>query len=280
MSIRITSILFSFLAHGTAFFYLNSVISLDKPAGVEAGQGVKVTLVRAEKSIPSVQPEDSITKSDTFVKNEQKPPEYRAMAADSVAVSSETESASTPNVEPLHEPSPSREGKPNTVAAKVTSTLKRKLVDPKPVKVMPSPAPIAAQQIPSKAVPLRVAAVAPVNKSDWIESRTLVPSSEQAGQILAIEQAYAQALSEAIEKNKHYPLRARKKGQQGEVKVRFTILKDGTIAQVQISSSSHSPLLDRAASKAVESLGQFRPIPDQLRRNRWDFQVPVRFAVN
>ncbi len=259
MSIRITSILFSFLAHGTAFFYLNSVISLDKPAGVEAGQGVKVTLVRAEKSIPSVQPEDSITKSDTFVKNEQKPPEYRAMAADSVAVSSETESASTPNV---------------------TSTLKRTLVDPKPVKVMPSPAPIAAQQIPSKAVPLRVAAVAPVNKSDWIESRTLVPSSEQAGQILAIEQAYAQALSEAIEKNKHYPLRARKKGQQGEVKVRFTILKDGTIAQVQISSSSHSPLLDRAASKAVESLGQFRPIPDQLRRNRWDFQVPVRFAVN
>ncbi|TVO75823.1 energy transducer TonB [Sedimenticola selenatireducens] len=280
MSIRIASILFSILAHGTAFIYLDSFISLDKPTGVETGQGMKVTLVRAEKKIPSMQPQHSIALPDTPVKSEQKPLEYKEVVADSVAVSSEIKQISTLDVDQINARSPTSAGKFNSVEEKVPSTKKRKLIKPRPVKALPPPAQIVAPQLPSKAAPLVVATVAPESNSVWVESRTLVPSSDQSDQLPAIEQTYTQALAEAIERNKHYPLRARKKGQQGEVTVRFTILKDGSISQVQISSSSHFSVLDRAASKAVESLSRFRPIPDQLKRDRWDFQVPVRFAVN
>lgn len=98
--------------------------------------------------------------------------------------------------------------------------------------------------------------------------------------ILAIESNYTAALLKAIEHHRHYPLRARRRGDEGEVLIDFTILKNGKITGIQIASTSHSTSLDHAASKALEQLGQFKPIPRQLQRNSWDFRIPVRFALN
>ncbi len=60
----------------------------------------------------------------------------------------------------------------------------------------------------------------------------------------------------------------------------FTVLRDGTISEVGIGSSSLRVILDRAASKAVTDLGRFEPIPPQLDRDHWEFRVPIRFAMN
>ncbi len=98
--------------------------------------------------------------------------------------------------------------------------------------------------------------------------------------ILEIESNYTAALLKAIEHHRRYPLRARRRGDEGEVVVDFTILKDGEITGIQIASTSHFTSLDHAASKALEQLGQFRPIPQQLQRTSWDFRIPIRFALN
>jgi len=87
------------------------------------------------------------------------------------------------------------------------------------------------------------------------------------------------ALVAAIERHKRYPLRARKKGYEGEVQVLFTVLRDGTISKVEIGGSSLRVILDRAATRAVRDLGRFEPIPPQLGRDHWEFRVPIRFAM-
>lgn len=108
------------------------------------------------------------------------------------------------------------------------------------------------------------------------ENHNITPPSV----ILEIESNYTTALLKEIERHRRYPLRARRRGDEGEVLIEFTILEDGEVTGIQVASSSHSSSLDQAASKALEQLRQFKPIPQQLQRTSWDFRIPVRFALN
>ena len=96
----------------------------------------------------------------------------------------------------------------------------------------------------------------------------------------SIETGYTSELLQAIERHKRYPLKARRRGQEGEVNIRFSILKDGEITAIQVASSSGYASLDRASSSALVRLNRFKPIPWQLGRESWDFQVPVSFKLN
>ncbi|MCW8891583.1 MAG: energy transducer TonB [Sedimenticola sp.] len=280
MSIRIASILISVLAHGTAYLYLGDFISLDRPSLAERGQGMKLTLVRAEKAV-SKESQQSMTKLDPVAiatEATPSPTEERPVASEPVALSDDVKVAPDLVIEQINRLPPTAAGKPVRVASKVPKTVKKRLPDTPPVETKPDVEPVIAKpQQPGVQVALASSAEPPAAPVEGVHKE--IPS-DQDDRLLAIEMAYADALAAAIEKHKRYPLRARKKGQEGEVKVLFTVLEDGTIAQVQIAESSMSSLLDRAASKAVEQLGRFEPIPQQLGRKRWDFQVPVRFAMN
>lgn len=136
---------------------------------------------------------------------------------------------------------------------------------------MPQPDPVVAPIAP------RLASGAPVTGPQPHQASESSSPSEET--LREIERAYMNALVAAIERHKRYPLRARKRGHEGEVQVRFTVLGDGTISRIEIGSSSLSAILDQAASRAVRELGRFKPIPSQLGRDHWEFQVPIRFVM-
>ncbi len=60
-----------------------------------------------------------------------------------------------------------------------------------------------------------------------------------------------------------YPTESAMKGEQGTVRIKFTILKDGTITNINVVSSSGYSQLDRAAVDALKNMGKV-PLPDSF----------------
>ncbi|MCA1980367.1 MAG: TonB family protein [Calditerrivibrio sp.] len=63
-----------------------------------------------------------------------------------------------------------------------------------------------------------------------------------------------------------YPQDSILKGEQGTVRIKFSILKDGTITNINVVSGSGYSSLDRAATDALKSMGKV-PLPDSFDLN-------------
>ena len=94
-----------------------------------------------------------------------------------------------------------------------------------------------------------------------------------------LEAQYKWELLKAIQANKKYPKRAKKRRQQGLVKVGFVIQGNGEITGVCVIESSGYKLLDQAAMTAVSAIDQFKPIPAQIYRENWEFIVPIEYQI-
>ncbi|MBT8439804.1 MAG: energy transducer TonB, partial [Gammaproteobacteria bacterium] len=90
---------------------------------------------------------------------------------------------------------------------------------------------------------------------------------------------YKLDLLRAIEANKKYPKRAKKRRQQGLVKVGFVIKGNGKITNVCVIESSGYKMLDQAAMAAVSAVNHFKPIPQGIYRDNWEFVVPVEYQL-
>ncbi|UOD34189.1 energy transducer TonB [Deferribacteraceae bacterium V6Fe1] len=60
-----------------------------------------------------------------------------------------------------------------------------------------------------------------------------------------------------------YPSQSILKGEEGTVRIKFSILKDGTITNIQVVSSSGYPDLDKAAVNALNTMGKV-PLSDSF----------------
>ncbi len=110
---------------------------------------------------------------------------------------------------------------------------------------------------------------------------TQTVSKEMAhGRIAEIESLYRSKLEQTIQSAKKYPLWARRKGLQGKTQVGFTVYRDGHIEQVQLIGGSGHSILDKAALVTVNELGSVQPIPIELARQQWTFEVPLHFYLN
>ncbi|WP_260292516.1 energy transducer TonB [Sedimenticola hydrogenitrophicus] len=285
MSIRIASVFLSLLAHGTIFFYLGGFTPHDR-ADAAAGESLRVALVRAEnrepaapeptpagpepapagpapaafEPLPQPQPEEVVSRATP-------PPDVSRVEPEPVKIPQAVLASRSPDraVRPVARP-------PEPVSKARKEPPVSRTQPPATEPVLPQPPPAVEPPAP------RLASTAPVNGREPHEtSKSPSPSAEA---LREIERAYMDALVAAIERHKRYPLRARKRGYEGEVLVRFTVLRDGTISRIEIGSSSFQTILDQAASRAVRDLGRFAPIPPQLGRDRWEFRVPIRFAMN
>lgn len=90
--------------------------------------------------------------------------------------------------------------------------------------------------------------------------------------------AYQIQVKELIEREKRYPLTARKGRQQGKVTLVFQLNKRGTLIASSVAGSSGYRLLDRAALKAVRAVGQFPALPTELSEETL-FQVDLQFTL-
>ena len=93
-------------------------------------------------------------------------------------------------------------------------------------------------------------------------------------------QRYNLALLAAIERNKYYPNRARRRHQEGTVTVAFIIDLQGVITRIRIVESSSHPALDDAAISAIKRVGQFQPLPESIGLKQMEFRVPLSFELD
>lgn len=80
-------------------------------------------------------------------------------------------------------------------------------------------------------------------------------------------------IGKAIERNKVYPIVARKRGMEGTVHVSFIIESDGTPNDISILKSSGFGILDRATMKLVRKAAPFPYIANRV-------EVPVVYKLN
>ncbi|WP_434290043.1 TonB family protein [Celeribacter sp. SCSIO 80788] len=87
---------------------------------------------------------------------------------------------------------------------------------------------------------------------------------------------WGSTLRAAIERKKRYPSEAR--GTQGSVLLRISVARNGALSGVSVLRSSGNGLLDQAALRAVQSVGQFKPAPASLTRPSYTFDLKISFS--
>ncbi|WP_126454544.1 energy transducer TonB [Sulfuriflexus mobilis] len=97
--------------------------------------------------------------------------------------------------------------------------------------------------------------------------------------IRMLEQQYTDALKQAIEARKYYPSRARRRAHEGVAVVAFRVGREGDIKHIHVVRSSSVRILDKAAVNAVHSVGKFKPIPADIRREWWEFEVSLTYNL-
>lgn len=77
----------------------------------------------------------------------------------------------------------------------------------------------------------------------------------------------------------HYPKSSAMNGEEGTVKVKFTILKDGTITNIRVVRSSGYPALDKEAVKALKTMKGV-PLPESYGLKRLNVTGYFSYKLN
>ena len=95
-----------------------------------------------------------------------------------------------------------------------------------------------------------------------------------------ITAGYFNIVQRLIEANKRYPLSAKKQGQEGRVKVKFTLNKKGMLTgPIEIISPCIWSRLNRAARKTIKNSLPFPAIPAQIGREQMTFTIDIVFRL-
>jgi len=90
---------------------------------------------------------------------------------------------------------------------------------------------------------------------------------------------YKARLRQLIISKKRYPKRAKKRAQQGQVKVSFNVLPNGTINNIRISKSSNSRTLDNAAIQAIKKSSGKLPFPQGMQKRMFNLSVVLSYVL-
>ena len=159
------------------------------------------------------------------------------------------------------------------VRAKIIPKVVEKPVEEQPPEPEPIPEPVTETAPVAVAEPVVEAPppAPPVVKE---------PPKPSADSIKMVTRTYLRSLKKQLEQIKDYPATAKRLKQEGTVRVRFTILADGKIEQIEVSESSRYSSLDNSALEAVANMGKFQPIPKLLEKERWRIEIPIQYKLN
>ena len=158
------------------------------------------------------------------------------------------------------------------VRAKIIPKVVEKPVEEQPPEPEPIPEPVAETAPVAVAEPVVEAPPAPPVVKE--------PPKPSADSIKMVTRTYLRSLKKQLEQIKDYPATAKRLKQEGTVRVRFTILADGKIEQIEVSESSRYSSLDNSALEAVANMGKFQPIPKLLEKERWRIEIPIQYKLN
>lgn len=155
----------------------------------------------------------------------------------------------------------------------VEKPIEEKIPEPEPEPIVET-APVAAEPVAAvvEAPPALPAPPAP--------PVVQAPPKPSADSVKMVTRTYLRSLKKQLEQIKDYPATAKRLKQEGTVRVRFTILADGKIEQIEVSESSRYSSLDNSAMDAVAKMEKFQPIPKILEKERWRIEIPIQYKLN
>jgi len=86
---------------------------------------------------------------------------------------------------------------------------------------------------------------------------------------------YLATIAQLLQENLYYPRRARKRGIEGEVVVKFTLQKDAQVTDIKVISSQND-ILSRGARRTLENLSGKFPKPDEA----LTLTVPISYSLH
>jgi len=110
------------------------------------------------------------------------------------------------------------------------------------------------------------------------EQQAIFDNKIQGDKAEKIYQSYYGVIRNILDSNKKYPLLSLQRRQEGTPIVEFTILQNGAITNLSVSSSGYR-LLDREAQKIVLKSSPFPPIPDSIGKKSIDLRIPINFNL-
>ena len=110
------------------------------------------------------------------------------------------------------------------------------------------------------------------------EQQAIFDNRIQGDKAEKIYQSYYGVIRNILDSNKKYPLLSLQRRQEGTPVVEFTILQNGAVTNLTVSSSGYR-LLDREAQKIVLKSSPFPPIPDSIGKKSIDLRIPINFNL-
>jgi protein TonB len=93
-------------------------------------------------------------------------------------------------------------------------------------------------------------------------------------------QRFSALIAAQLERYKRYPAMAQRRGEQGVVKLRFTLSRSGGVLNAQIEHGSGYADLDNEVLALVQRAQPLPPIPANIPDNTLDIHVPVAFGLH
>lgn len=182
-------------------------------------------------------------------------------------------------VAPVEEP-PKKRVKP--VKKKVIVEQKKKPPKPEVVReVVEEPAVTAKPAVVEQqvAAPMQIIPINATPSAEAAPQRRVLPSAQPSQSDEISAKAYFNAMRLMIEKNKRYPQMARRRNQEGSVRVRFLIDKSGNVNSLEIVKKSDYASLDQAALEAVRRAAPFSKPPASISREALKLELTINFKL-
>lgn len=145
-----------------------------------------------------------------------------------------------------------------------------------PIKSIPKPVP---QPIITRAPVEAVPTVPPPPPQAEATPKPTAPAAPLVS--YEVPSAYKSLLTTQIQSSLVYPLRAKQNDEQGTVRVRVNMGRDGRIIEVTVVSSSGSKLLDEEAKAVFKRIGNMPALPANYEpdSSQFIFELPITFAL-
>jgi TonB family protein len=92
--------------------------------------------------------------------------------------------------------------------------------------------------------------------------------------------SYNRWLKIQVESNLQYPELAAISGYQGVLYIKFDIMKDGSLANLELLKSSGYKILDDEALRSIRASAPFQPLPDDWGMPRYSIRAAVIFYLS
>ena len=162
---------------------------------------------------------------------------------------------------------------------KIKKQIKKKLVK---AKIISKPIPIVIPKVAKQEVAVKKNVVPKPQKiavQKSVKTKKIETTKKEIKEVKSPKKEYVEEhLSEIIaliQDNLYYPRRARKRGVQGKVIIRFTLSKNAEVSEIKVLSSK-SDILSRGAIKTIENIEYKLPKPKQ----KLTFNVPILYSLD